>query len=74
MSHKIVYFFGILLLFLGLFWLHSSDLIYHLNKNSEEHSEDIDLKFSLLGLIPTLFGLYLIEMYNKNQKKLINQN
>lgn len=69
MSHKIVYFFGILLLFLGLFWLHSSDLIYHLN-NDNHNEEDISLKFSLLGLIPTLIGLYLIEKYNRNLSKI----
>ncbi|MEK6914429.1 MAG: hypothetical protein AABW83_02150 [Nanoarchaeota archaeon] len=69
--NKTIYFVGIVFLFIGLFWLHSSDLIYHLNddKKDEHNEEEIDLKFSLIGLIPTLFGLYLIENYNKNAKR-----
>jgi len=68
--NKKFYFLGILLLLLGLFWLHSYDLVFHLTEdeheqNSDTISENIDLKFSMLGLIPTLLGLYLIEIYNK---------
>ena len=62
--NKSIYFLGILILFLGLFWLHSSDLIFHLNGEDHE-KEEPELKFSLLGLIPTLLGLYLIEIYNR---------
>lgn len=64
---KTFYFLGIFLLALGLFWLHSSDLIYHLNEGNDNHQEEeVDLKFALLGLIPTLAGLYFIEKYNRN--------
>lgn len=61
------YFLGIVLLVIGLFWLHSSDLIFHLNEGNDNHEEnEVDLKFALLGLIPTLVGLYFIEKYNRN--------
>ena len=69
MNQKSFYFFGVLLLALGLFWIHSSDLIYHLNETDEHSDENVNLKFSLLGLIPTLVGLYFIEKYNRNLSK-----
>lgn len=67
--NKTFYFLGILLLSIGLFWLHSSDLMFHLNEGNDNHEEEVDLKFALLGLIPTLAGLYFIERYNKNLSK-----
>lgn len=64
--NKTFYFLGIIFLVVGLFWLHSSDLIFHLNERNNNHEDEVDLKFALLGLIPTLVGLYFIEKYNRN--------
>jgi uncharacterized membrane protein len=65
---KKIYYIGILLLLTGLFWLHSGDIIYHYNSSHIDHPdelEDINLGFSLLGLIPTLLGIYLIDKHNR---------
>ena len=71
-KQKSIYFIGVLLLIIGLFWIHSADIIFHLNPKNEEPEkhpnkpEEIDLKFALLGLIPTLLGIYLIDKHNRS--------
>lgn len=69
-----VYILGTLLLLVGLLWLHSGHLLHALpmedhmesNKHQEEMGHDVNLGFSLLGVIPTLLGLYLIEKHNRS--------
>jgi len=69
-NQKSIYFLGIAFLLIGLLWLHSGHLIHSDSATHEEtpdnHTEDINLKFSLLGLIPTLLGVYLIDKHNRS--------
>ncbi|MEK6872444.1 MAG: hypothetical protein AABW90_00345 [Nanoarchaeota archaeon] len=76
---------GIFLLFLGLMWLNVGELIEHeiINKEKSETNEldnnsninnNLNVKilfYSLLGLFPTVLGIYLIEYSNRKKKKLI---
>jgi len=74
---KSIYFLGIALLLLGLMWLHSGHLLHdspeqnHMGEHNKDnhHREEVDIKFSLLGIIPTLLGVYLIDKHNRELLK-----
>ncbi len=75
---KSIYSLGVLFLLVGLLWLYSGHLIHalpsenHMDKemnheDSMDHSNhDMNLGLSLLGVIPTLIGFYLIDKHNRS--------
>jgi hypothetical protein len=66
MNLKSANFLGVLLLFLGLLWLYTPHLLNLGHGN--HHANNNILLYSLPGLIPTLGGLYLMEL-NKNKNR-----
>ena len=74
-NKKSIYILGVLFLLLGLMWLHSGHLLHHSpesdhkevhNEDNHHEKEEVDFGFSLLGLIPTLLGIYLIDKHNRS--------
>ena len=82
MNLNFFYVIGIFLLFLGLMWLNVGELIEHNtitkeksknNKldNNSNINNNLDIKllfYSLLGLFPTVLGIFLIEYSNRKRK------
>lgn len=69
-KQKSIYFLGVALLLLGLLWLHSGHLLHNSEMSKIEHMENeghnVDLGFSLIGLFPTLLGIFLIDKHNRS--------
>ena len=87
MNLNFFYVIGIFLLFLGLMWLNVGELIEHNtitkeksknNKldNNSNINNNLDIKllfYSLLGLFPTVLGIFLIEYSNRKIKNKYNK-
>ena len=76
MNYNFIMIIGIFFLFLGLLWLNSYELLpekYFASDNKEVNSylqQDNSkiLLYSLLGLIPTVLGIFLLEYTYKKRR------
>ena len=88
MNLNLIYTFGIIFLFFGLFWsflphiYHEKIGLSELNINDEnkleneenELEEENHLIHIIIGLPPTILGIILIEYYNRKNKIRLSRN
>ncbi len=73
MNFKLIYIIGITLLFSGLLWLSSLELVEHEFMSSDSENDELNptiLFYILPGIFPTILGILLIEYRNRNLKKI----